>query len=57
MATEQDEFEALLAQAQKKLAEAEKAWHAAFAAAPVGQQRVMAAEIYERVRTATRGPF
>lgn len=57
MTTEQEEFDALKSVALEKLREAEKAWYAALCAAPLGQQREVAAEIYERVRTATRGPF
>jgi hypothetical protein len=57
MATEQEQFEKLLTEAQQKLREAEKAWHAAFAAAPLGEKRVMAGTVYERVRCATRGPY
>ena len=40
--SEQAQFEALLAEAQRKLREAETAWYAAFAAAPLGDQRIMA---------------
>lgn len=57
MATEQEQFDELLAEAQKKLREAEQAWYAAFAAAPLGNQRVMASTVYERLRNATRRPF
>lgn len=55
--SEQAQFEALLAEAQRKLREAETAWYAAFAAAPLGDQRIMANAVYERLRNATRRPF
>lgn len=55
--SEQEQFDKLLQEAQNKLREAEQSWYAAFAAAPLGAQRVMAAAVYERLRNATRRPF
>jgi hypothetical protein len=54
---ERQGWESKLNEARLKLREAEQAWHAAFAAAPVGEQRIMAAAVYERIRCATRRPF
>lgn len=54
---EREQFAALMNEARLKLIEAEKAWYAAFSAAPVGDQRIMAAAVYERIRCATRRPF
>jgi hypothetical protein len=54
---EREKFAGLINEARLKLREAEQAWHAAFAAAPLGDQRIMTAAIYERIRCATRRPF
>lgn len=40
--------------AHEKLREAEKAWYEYFGMCEVGQERERAAEVYEKVRTATR---
>ena len=44
----------LRSDAQEKLREAEKAWHALAAHLPLGADRVQAFEIFERVRNAAR---
>jgi hypothetical protein len=54
---EREEFAALMTNARLKLREAEEAWYVAFCAAPVGDQRIIAAAVYERIRCATRRPF
>jgi predicted Zn finger-like uncharacterized protein len=54
---EREKFAALMTEARLKLREAEQAWYAAFGAAPLGEQRIMAAAVYERIRCATRRPF
>ena len=53
---EREQFAALMTEARLKLRDAEKAWYAAFAAAPVGDQRIFAAAVYERIRCATMRP-
>lgn len=45
---------ALKAEANAKLLEAEKAWHAFACELPVGRERERAFEVYENVRTAPR---
>lgn len=54
---ERDEYAAAMTEARLKLREAELAWYKAFAAAPLGSERVIAATVYGRIRCATRGPF
>lgn len=54
---EKKRFADLLNEANAKLRDAEKAWYAAFCAAPVGGERVMAAAVYARIRNAKIRPF
>ena len=53
---EREQFAALMTEARLKLRDAEKAWYAAFVAAPVGDQRIFAAAVYERIRCVTQRP-
>lgn len=51
---ERDAYAAAVTEARLKLREAELAWHRAFVAAPLGDEREFASTVYERVRCATR---
>ena len=51
---EREEHAARMTEARRKLREAETAWYAAFAGAPLGEEREFAATVYERIRCATR---
>ena len=53
---ERKQLAALTTEARLKLREAEKAWYALFGALPVGDDRIWAAAVYERIRCATRRP-
>ena len=54
---ERDAHAARMTEARLKLHEAEKAWFAAFAGAPLGDEREFAGTVYERIRCATRRPY
>ena len=53
---EREKIAAMTTEARLKLRDAERAWYALFGALPVGEERVWAAAVYERIRCATRRP-
>ena len=54
---EREKLTELTKDARKKLREAAVAWYTLFGELPVGDDRIAAHEIYERIRGSTRGPF
>lgn len=52
--SEADTIEKLRKDAQAARVVAEKAWYALFCALPVGEERIHASDVYERIRCATR---
>ena len=54
---EREKLTELTKDARKKLREAEVAWYTLFGELPVGDARIAAHAIYERIRCSTRGPF
>ena len=53
---EREQLAAPTTTARLKLREAETAWYELFGALPVGENRISAATVYERIRCATRCP-